>query len=69
MPGTNGGSLAPETTALVVIDMQTDFYGAGGYVDRMGCDLSLTRAPAEPIRRVLGAMRAGGSRVTHTREG
>ena len=63
------GSLAPETTALVVIDMQADFCGPGGYVDRMGYDLSLTRAPVEPIRRVLGAMRSGGFPVVHTREG
>ncbi len=63
------GSLAPETTALIVIDMQTDFCGPGGYVDRMGYDLSLTRAPVEPIRLVLNAMRAGGFPVVHTREG
>ncbi|MFN3689068.1 cysteine hydrolase family protein [Salinarimonas sp.] len=63
------GSLSPETTALVVIDMQTDFCGIGGYVDAMGYDLALTRAPIGPISRVLAAMRARGYAIVHTREG
>ena len=63
------GSLAPERTALICIDWQVDFCGPGGYVDRMGYDLSLTRAGLEPTARVLAAFRSWGGKVIHTREG
>jgi len=63
------GDLRPENTVLIIIDMQIDFCGKGGYVDLMGYDISLTRACIEPIQRVLGAMRELGFPIFHTREG
>ena len=63
------GDLRPDNTALIIIDMQTDFCGKGGYVDMMGYDLSMTQAPIAPIKSLLTAMRAKGYTIIHTREG
>ena len=63
------GDLRPDNTVFLIIDMQIDFCGKGGYVDAMGYDISLTRAPIEPIQRVLEATRRRGFHVMHTREG
>ena len=63
------GAATPDNTALVIIDMQFDFVGIGGYVDRMGYDLSAVRAPIGPISALLARARALGMHVIHTREG
>ena len=63
------GDLRPQNTLFLVIDMQIDFCGPGGYVDKMGYDLSLTRAPIQPIQKVLAATRERGFHIMHTREG
>lgn len=64
------GDLRADNTALMIIDMQTDFCGEGGYVDAMGYDISLTRRAIEPIKRLLAAARkVEGLMIIHTREG
>src|ERR1700710_2182624 len=68
-PWPYNGDLRPDNTALIIIDMQTAFCGPGGYVDHMGYDLSLVRAPIEPIKALLATMRAKGYHIIHTREG
>ena len=64
------GGVSPSSLAILVIDMQTDFCGPGGYIDSQGIDISLTRSAIEPIRSVLDAARAHPDiLVIHTREG
>ena len=64
------GDLRADNTALMIIDMQTDFCGEGGYVDAMGYDISLTRRAIEQIKRLLAAARkVEGLTIIHTREG
>lgn len=63
------GDFQISNTALIVIDMQIDFCGQGGYIDQMGFDIMLTRATIEPIKSLLEVMRKKGFYIIHTREG
>jgi nicotinamidase-related amidase len=68
-PWPYNGDLRAENTSLLVIDMQIDFLGEGGFIDRIGFDYTQARVCIEPIQRVLEAMRRAGFHVIHTREG
>ncbi|SOD71913.1 nicotinamidase-related amidase [Jatrophihabitans sp. GAS493] len=63
------GSVSTEHLAVINIDWQVDFCGAGGYVDRMGYDISLTRAGLPATANLLKTARETGMTVIHTREG
>ncbi|HWF24136.1 MAG TPA: cysteine hydrolase [Solirubrobacteraceae bacterium] len=62
-------SLDPATTALVIIDMQRDFLEPRGFGELLGNDVSLLARVVEPLALVLGAARAHGLMIIHTREG
>lgn len=63
------GNLTPGNTAVVIIDMQVDFCGKGGWASMAGSDLGMMREPVEPTRRVIAAARKWGAAVIYTREG
>ena len=58
-----------ENTALLIIDMQRDFLEAGGFGEALGNDVSRLQAAVPPCKAILGAARALGLLVIHTREG
>jgi ureidoacrylate peracid hydrolase len=55
--------IAPHRTALIVIDMQTDFALPDGAMGRAGADLSAVPAALAAARRLADAARAAGAPV------
>ncbi|WP_088317813.1 cysteine hydrolase family protein [Kineosporia sp. R_H_3] len=64
-----GFPLDLSTTALVLIDMQRDFVEPGGFGESLGNDVSQLAGVIPVLKGVLGAARAAGLLVVHTREG
>lgn len=58
-----------ENTALIIIDMQRDFCAPGGFGEKLGNDISLTRNIIPSVQKILSAAREQGMFVIHTREG
>lgn len=63
------GKLVPAATALIVIDLQEDFLSTTGYFARSGYDPSPLRAILPTVNHLIGACRAAGIRIIHTRQG
>jgi nicotinamidase-related amidase len=59
----------PQSTALLLIDMQRDFVEPGGFGELLGNEVSRLRAVIPPLAQLLSAWRAAGLMVVHTREG
>ncbi|HEY7400586.1 MAG TPA: isochorismatase family cysteine hydrolase [Actinomycetota bacterium] len=54
--------VAPETTRLVVVDVQNDFAADGGWFDRSGQDLTLLRRAIDDLVEFIPVARAAGIR-------
>ena len=62
-------ALDPVKTALVVVDMQNAYLSEGGYLDRVGFDVSTSGPIIEAAARVLAATREAGLFVIHLQNG
>ncbi|WEX10707.1 isochorismatase family cysteine hydrolase [Chelativorans sp. AA-79] len=58
----------PETTALIVIDMQRDFVEPGGFGESLGNDVSRIGRIVPTVKRLLEGFRHAGLPVIHTME-
>jgi nicotinamidase-related amidase len=62
-------SLRPESTALLVIDMQRDFVLPGGFGETLGNNVKILQEIIPTVSALLAFCRSHGIRVIHTREG
>lgn len=61
--------IARESTALLINDMQNAFCTKGGYLDRVGFDISGADRVIDQVERVLAAARTAGMTIFHTQNG
>ncbi len=61
--------LAPEQTALIVIDMQNAYTSKGGYLDLAGFDVSKTKPVVENIKKAVDAAHASNIQVIYFKNG
>jgi len=59
---------APDTIALIVIDMQRDFAEAGGFGESLGNDVSRVQAIVPTVKKLIDGFRARRLPVIHTME-
>jgi len=58
-------SLRPDRCAIVVNDMQNAFCSPGGYLERIGFDISGARQVVEAVGRVFDSARSAGIPIFH----
>lgn len=61
------GLSSPETTALVIVDVQNDFCAPGGFFDRVGHPLESVHRAVDRIEALLPAAREAGVRPIFVR--
>ena len=59
----------PDSTVLLVVDMQNDFVSEGGLLHRLGVDVSIVRRAVAPTARAVIAARAAGIPVVYLKMG
>ncbi|CAN5860113.1 cysteine hydrolase [soil metagenome] len=59
--------LPPERTALVVVDIQTDFAAPFGLIGRTGVDMAAVELAIDRIERLIAAARTAGATVAFMR--
>lgn len=59
--------IAPATTALVVVDVQTDFAAPDGLIGGYGADMSTIEPAVDRIETLIAAARAAGATVAFLR--